>query len=162
MDDVQQVAGTISDALQTIGHEFSSVRLLSQFGLILLAAAIGTVAATLIRRRIDLNALTLGWPPFLQTAARLLLANLGTMIFVLTVVLMRAAMLSLDLDGPFLSARRRSQPRHRMGGDRAGRRTDPQPVRLPAGGVLGLDHRRAQYSRPASSRPWRRSIRSRS
>ena len=95
MGDVQQVAGTISDALQSIGHEFTSVRLLSQFGLILLAAAIGTVAATLIRRRIDLNALTLGWPPFLQTAAKLLMANLGTIIFVLTVVTMRAAMISL-------------------------------------------------------------------
>jgi small-conductance mechanosensitive channel len=99
MDDVQQVAGTIRDALQAIGHEFSSVRLLGQLGLIVLAAAIGTVAATLIRRRVDLLAATLGWPPFLQTAARLLLANLGTIIFVLTVVLMRAAMLSLALPG---------------------------------------------------------------
>ena len=99
MDDVQQVAGTISDVLQTIGREFSSLRLLSQLGLILLAAVISTVAATLIRRRADLNAQTLGWPPFMQTAARLLLANLGTIIFVLTVVLMRAAMLSLALTG---------------------------------------------------------------
>ncbi|HEY7997505.1 MAG TPA: mechanosensitive ion channel domain-containing protein [Pseudolabrys sp.] len=99
MDDVQQMAGTISGALQTIGHEFTSVRLLSQLGLILLSAAIGTVAAALIRRRIDLDALTLGWPPFLQKAARLLLANLGTLIFVLTVVLIRTAMLSLTLTG---------------------------------------------------------------
>jgi small-conductance mechanosensitive channel len=99
MDDVQQVAGTISDALQAIGREFSSVRLLSQLGLIVLAAAIGTVAATLIRRRVDLLAATLGWPPLLQTAARLLLANLGTIIFVLTVVLMRMAMLSLAMAG---------------------------------------------------------------
>ena len=95
MDDVQQVAGTISDMLQTIGHEFSSLRLLSQLGLIALAAVIGTVAASLIRRRLDLDALTLGWPPFVQTVARLLLANLGTIIFVLTVATMRAAMISL-------------------------------------------------------------------
>ncbi len=99
MDDVQQVASSISDALQAIGHELSSIRLLSQFGLIVLAAAIGTITATLIRRRIDINAHTLGWPPFLQTATRLLLANLGTIIFVLTVVVMRAAMLSLSLTG---------------------------------------------------------------
>ena len=89
MDDVHQVAGTISDALQTIGREFSSLRLLIQLGLILLAAVIGTLAATLIRRRVDLNALTLGWPPFMQTAARLLLANLGTIIFMLAVVVMQ-------------------------------------------------------------------------
>lgn len=59
MDDVQQVAGTISSALQTIAGEFTSVRLLIQLGLILLAAIIGTLAATLIRRRIDLTAPTL-------------------------------------------------------------------------------------------------------
>jgi small-conductance mechanosensitive channel len=97
MDDVQQVAGTISDTLQTIGREFTSLRLLSQLGLILLAAVIGTVAATLIRRRINLNALTLGWPPFLQTVARLLLTNIGTIIFVLAVAVLRAAMISLAL-----------------------------------------------------------------
>jgi small-conductance mechanosensitive channel len=95
MGDVQQVAGTISDILQTIGREFTSIRLLSQLGLILLAAVIGTVAATLIRRRVNLNSLMLGWPPFLQTATKLLMANLGTIIFVLIVVVMRVAMISL-------------------------------------------------------------------
>jgi small-conductance mechanosensitive channel len=97
MDEIQQVAGTITDTLQTIGREFSSLRLLIQLSLIVFAAVIGTLAASLIRRRIDLNALTLGWPPFLQTAARLLLANLGTIIFVLAVATMRAAMISLTL-----------------------------------------------------------------
>jgi small-conductance mechanosensitive channel len=97
MDDVQQVAGSISDALHTIGSEFTSVRLLIQLGLILFAAVIGTLAATLIRRRIDLTPLTLGWPAFLQTLTRLLLANLGTVIFVLVVAIAHAAMLSLTL-----------------------------------------------------------------
>jgi small-conductance mechanosensitive channel len=101
MDDVQQVAGSISDALHSIGHEFSSLRLLSQLGLILLAAVIGTVAATLIRRRVDLIALTLGWPQFLQTTARLVLANLGTIIFVLAVLLMQAAIVSFAITGRF-------------------------------------------------------------
>jgi len=97
MDEIQQVAGTITDTLQTIGREFSSLRLLIQLSLIVFAAVIGTLAASLIRRRIDLNALMLGWPPFLQTAARLLLANLGTIIFILAVAVMRAAMISLTL-----------------------------------------------------------------
>jgi small-conductance mechanosensitive channel len=101
MDDVQQVAGTLSGVLATIGREFSSLRLLSQLGLILLAAVIGTVAATLIRRRLDLNAQTLGWPPFMQTAARLLLANLGTMIFVLAVLVMQGAIISINMPGRF-------------------------------------------------------------
>jgi small-conductance mechanosensitive channel len=97
MDEVHQLAGTVSDTLQAFGREFSSLRLLGQLGLIALA----TVAATLTRRRVDLNALTLGWPQFLQTVARLLLANLGSIIFVLTVVIMQDATVSLDLQGRF-------------------------------------------------------------
>jgi small-conductance mechanosensitive channel len=101
MDEVHQLAGTIGDTLQAFGREFSSLRLLGQLGLIALAAVIATVAATLIRRRVELNALTLGWPQFLQTVARRLLANLGSMIFVLTMVIMQAATVSLDLQGRF-------------------------------------------------------------
>jgi small-conductance mechanosensitive channel len=101
MDEVHQLAGTIGDTLQAFGREFSSLRLLGQLGLIALAAVIATVAATLTRRRVDLNALTLGWPQFLQTVARLLLASLGSIIFVLTVVIMQAATVSLDLQGRF-------------------------------------------------------------
>jgi small-conductance mechanosensitive channel len=101
MDDVHQLAGNIGDALQSIGHEFSSLRLLSQLGLILLAAVIGTIAATLIRRRVDLMALTLGWPLFLQTTARLVLANLGTIIFVLIILFMQAAIVSFAIAGRF-------------------------------------------------------------
>lgn len=95
MDDVQQLTGTIADILRTIGLELTSLRLLLQFGLILLAAIAGTLSASLIRRRIDLTALTLGWPPFLREFARLLLANLGTIIFVAVVAIMHAVMLSL-------------------------------------------------------------------
>ena len=95
MDDVQQLTSTIADALRTVGLELTSLRLLIQFGLILLAAIVGTLSASLIRRRIDLVALSLGWPPFLRELTRLLLANLGTIIFVLVVAIMHAVMLSL-------------------------------------------------------------------
>lgn len=95
MDDVQQLTSTVADMLRTIGHELTSLRLLLQFGLILLAALAGTLAASLARRRLDLTALTLGWPPFLREFARLLLANLATIVFVLLVAVMHAVMLSL-------------------------------------------------------------------
>jgi small-conductance mechanosensitive channel len=94
MDDVQQVAGTVNDALRTVGGELTSIRLLIQFGLILFAAVVGTLAATLIRRRLDLTAVTLGWPLFLAQVTRLLMANLGTIIFVVLVAGMRAGMLA--------------------------------------------------------------------
>ncbi len=95
MGDVQQLATTVTDALHTIGREFTSVWLLLQLALILLAAVIGIVTAALIRRRINLTALTLGWPAVLKTLARQLLANLGTVIFVLVVGIMHAAMASM-------------------------------------------------------------------
>lgn len=95
MDDVQQLTGTIADMLRTIGHELTSLRLLLQFALILLAAIAGTLAASLARRRLDLDGLTPGWPPFLREFARLVLANLATIVFVLVVAVMHAVMLSL-------------------------------------------------------------------
>jgi len=95
MDDVQQLTSTFADMLRTIGHELTSLRLLLQFALILLAALAGTLAASFARRRLDLSALTLGWPPFLREFARLLLANLATIVFVLLVAVMHAVMLSL-------------------------------------------------------------------
>ncbi len=97
MDDVQQVAGTIGETLQAFGREFSSRRLLLQLGLIALAAIIGTVSARLIHRRLDLGALTLGWPPLLQKLARVVFANVATIIFVIVIALMRVAMVSLTV-----------------------------------------------------------------
>jgi small-conductance mechanosensitive channel len=95
MDGVQQAASTITDFLHMAVHELTSLGFLLQLGLILTAAAIGTLAATLIRRRIDLTALTTGWPPLLRQFVRHVLANLGTIFFVLVVMIMHAAMLSL-------------------------------------------------------------------
>jgi len=95
MDDAQQLTSTVADMLRTFGHELTSLRLLLQFGLILLAALAGTLAASLARRRLDLSALTPGWAPFLREFARLLLANLATIVFVLLVAVMHAVMLSL-------------------------------------------------------------------
>ena len=95
MDDVQQLTGTLADMLRTIGQELTSLRLLLQFALILLAALAGTLTASLARRRLDLSALTVGWPPFLREFARLLLANFATIVFVLLVAVMHVVMLSL-------------------------------------------------------------------
>jgi small-conductance mechanosensitive channel len=95
MDDVQQVAGNINETLHAIVRDFSSVQLLIQFGLIVLAAAIAALASNLIRRRVDVSALTLGWPHFVRTAAQLLLTNLATIIFVLVVAIIHTVMLSL-------------------------------------------------------------------
>ncbi len=92
MDGVQRAARTINDLVSRAVHELTSVWLLLELGLILVAAAIGTLAATLVRRRIDLTALTAGWPPLLRQFASHVLANLGTIIFVLVVAIIHAGM----------------------------------------------------------------------
>jgi small-conductance mechanosensitive channel len=92
MDGVQQAASTFNNFVSSVVHELTSVWLLLEFGLILVAAAISLVAATLIRRRIDLTALTAGWPPLLRQFLRHVLANLATIIFVVVIAIMHAGM----------------------------------------------------------------------
>jgi small-conductance mechanosensitive channel len=93
--DGQQLTATVADALHSLAQELTSARLLIQFGLILLAAVIGTIAASLIRRRIDLTVLGARWPQLVQKLARMLLANLATIIFVLVLDVMRAVMMAI-------------------------------------------------------------------
>jgi small-conductance mechanosensitive channel len=95
MDDVHQAAAAISKFLHTALSEVTSAGLMVQLGLILLAALIGIVTAILIRRRIDLVAHTMGWPPLLRLWTRLLVANLGAIIFTVVAAIMHAVMLSL-------------------------------------------------------------------
>jgi small-conductance mechanosensitive channel len=95
MDDFQQFASDIGDALRAFGNEFSSVWLIVQLCLIALAGVVGTLIAALLRRRVDIVALSMGWPPLLRLLTRLLLANIGTIIFVLLLLSLRHGMLSL-------------------------------------------------------------------
>ena len=95
MDDFPQLANSLTEALRAAIHEFTSVWLFIQIGLILLAAAAAALAAALIRRRVTPVTLTLGWPSYLRLLTRLLLENVGVIIFVLLVAIIQAVMLSL-------------------------------------------------------------------
>lgn len=95
MDNVHRLAGTADNLLHTIMGEVTSIDLLVQLGLILLGAAAATLTAMLIRRRIDLTALTMGWPPIFRQFTRHVVANLGTIIFIIIEAIMHAAMLAV-------------------------------------------------------------------
>ena len=95
MDTVHQWAGDAGKLLQTVGQQLTSGYLLLQLGLLLLATVLATLAAILIRRRVDLTALTMGWPALVRQFIRHAMANLGTIIFLVLAVLMHAAMLAL-------------------------------------------------------------------
>jgi len=95
MDNVHQWADDASKLLQAVGQQLTSGYLLLQIGLLLLAAAVATLVALLIRRRVDLTALTMGWPALARQFMRHAMANLGTVVFLVLVALMHAAMLAL-------------------------------------------------------------------
>jgi small-conductance mechanosensitive channel len=92
MDGVQQAASAINDLVSSAVHELTSVWLLLELGLILVAAAVGMLVATLIRRRIDITTLTMASPPLLRQFVRHVLANLATIIFVVVVAIMHTGM----------------------------------------------------------------------
>jgi len=93
MNRLHDLFTTVNDALLAIGSEVASVWVLIQFAVIILAAVIGTALATLLRRRIDIDALSTGWPPYLRQFTRLLADNIGTIIFVLITLTAREAMI---------------------------------------------------------------------
>ena len=95
MDRIQQAIGTAEKTLLGLGYELASVWVLIQFGVILLAAAIATLAATLLRRRFDPAAHTKGWPLLLQQWIALFMAHLGTVFFALLLITARVEMSDL-------------------------------------------------------------------
>ena len=92
MDRLHRIIGMIENALLAAGHEIASIWVLVQLGVILAAAAISMVAATLLRRRLDLAELTMGWPAYVRLFARLLAANVATIIFIVLALIAQGAL----------------------------------------------------------------------
>ncbi len=95
MEDFQTLVTDLGETLNNLLNEFSSVWLIVQFAVMLLAGILGTLAGTLMRRRIDIVSVSMGWPPFLRMLARLALDNAGTVVFVVLVMAAHSVMLSL-------------------------------------------------------------------
>ena len=93
--DLRQAFGTAGETVRAAASDLFSIWLAIQVAEIGIAAAIAAGAATVAQRRIDLTALTMGWPAPLRLFCRLLVANIGTLVFVLVIAVMHGAMLSL-------------------------------------------------------------------
>ena len=95
MNFINPELGTVGESLRSLAHDLFSVWLAIQVAEIGIAAGVASAAATLAQRRIDVTALMMGWPAPLRQFCRLVLANIGTLVFVLVIAVFHAAMLEI-------------------------------------------------------------------
>ncbi len=101
MDELDQILKALTEGLRTLAAQFATVWVPIQLGLIVLAALVGWAIAKLVRRRVDLGALTMGWPIHLRLALRALADNLGAIVFILLLLVMRSALEAMGLPSRF-------------------------------------------------------------
>src|ERR1700674_5776949 len=94
MKDLEQLLDRLASITSVLGERVTSVWLYLQLGCIVLAALIAWIAAVQVRRRVDLGALTMGWPAYARLVVRAIAAKTGGIVFVLLTVLARAAMVA--------------------------------------------------------------------
>jgi small-conductance mechanosensitive channel len=97
MEEFQQAMDALTDAAHAIGTEFTSIWLPIQLGVIVLGALASAGLGALVRRRVDILSLAMGWPPLLRQLLRRIAANFGTIIFLLLMLVARVAMLAVTL-----------------------------------------------------------------
>ena len=148
------------EQLNAIPASFTSVWIPIQLAMIALAALLGWALAAYLRRRLDVLPYIVGWPTILRRAIRVAIANLGIIICIVILLLMRIGMQRRDGARPLLPDRRRREPRDRLGRHRHRREPDPQRVHQPRGvgrRVVdrGAEHRRAARRGHRRARPGR-------
>jgi len=92
MDNIEQVNSAFQEALNTLGSEVTSIWLPIQLAIILVIGLVATLAGKLIRSRIKASDLSPGWPGFLRLLVRLVLENIGTIIFILLLTVTQTVM----------------------------------------------------------------------
>jgi small-conductance mechanosensitive channel len=97
MPDLQELLRQMIAALAAVAEQVVTIWVPIQIALIVIGGLVGWLAATLIRKHFDLAALTEGWPISLRLAVRALARNLGAIIFIPAILLMRAALAATPL-----------------------------------------------------------------
>jgi small-conductance mechanosensitive channel len=94
VENIGEYAGEVGGALRRFVYELASIWLLIQLALIVLAGFLGALFAKLVKARLNLVELTMGWPLWLRLLVRLVADNLGTIFFILLLVVARAGVLA--------------------------------------------------------------------
>jgi len=95
MSELQNEIETLLRFARSMGAEITSPWFYAQLAMIAVAAGIGAGVSWLVRRRLDLVSLTMGWPAAIRLMVRTFIENLGLIAFIIVVALLQAAMLSL-------------------------------------------------------------------
>jgi small-conductance mechanosensitive channel len=94
MDDLNEILETLKQAWAAVEAQVATIWVPIQVVEIVLAALAGWAIAALVRKRIDLQAFTTGWPVYPRLAARAVIDNLGIIFTILLLLAIRAAMIA--------------------------------------------------------------------
>ena len=95
MNELQNVLATVLDFARSMGAELTSRWFYLQIALIVFGAGVGAGVSLLVRRKLDLVSLTMGWPAALRLMVRAFVESLGFVAFIVVIASIYAAMLSL-------------------------------------------------------------------
>ena len=148
MEGFEEILEAVDQAVRSIPDSVLSIWVAIQVGLIAVAALLGWAMAVYARRRINILPYITQWPAVLRQAIRVSIDNLGIIICIVILVLMRIAMQALTLPARSYLIGVAREPCHRLDRDRNPREPDPQRLHQPrgVGGRVvgrGAQHRRA-------------------
>ncbi len=92
--DLNEITALLHSAARSAGAEVTSPWFYLQLGLILAAAGIAFAAGAVIRSRIDMTSLAIGWPAPLRLFVRVLVGSASTAVFAVLMTLARVVMLT--------------------------------------------------------------------
>lgn len=93
MIDLTQAYEALLAAASSVGAEITSPWFYTQLGMIIVALGIGLGGGALIKARVDMTKLTMGWPAPLRMFLRVVVDSAWTAIFALVVIAIRLVML---------------------------------------------------------------------
>jgi len=95
MNELDDLIAMLAKGMASLTGQVTTIWLPIQIGLIVLALVIAWSVAVLARKRADLVSMTMGWPPLGRRIVRALARNVATLVFIIVVLVLRAAMQAL-------------------------------------------------------------------
>src|SRR5580692_10015700 len=90
--DFTDVTDLLHTAARSVGAEVTSPWFYLQLGLVLIATGIALASGAVIRSKVDMTSLAMGWPAPLRLLARVLVGSASTAVFAILVIAARVAM----------------------------------------------------------------------